>query len=724
MSLVQQGFSLQELDARIHTRTEGAIEKKKRDLITSGRLRGVTPRNRVGKTPIKGTRTIRRALPVEPTSSAPPSTDYCSEERRQQKREQVRWIEELEPTSEEEIMTAARGTRFFPVLLAVRLRKKQWENFKKLKKKLKRVRELRKCIWKKWEWNNCFMDRSVETMCNQLGIGEMKERLKEGNRGEWKKVYWELKGVRHRLRRTTKKLGRAWKRYKKSIGRRKVTSLWNQNRRGCYRYISGSESQKVPDNVFEAAMTYYTEQNTSRNINGFSVDNVFDELLDVLPFQGGFNDFGGERFWKFDFEDVHSYLKKSALGTAPGWDGIPNRVWRYLTTAQGIMAEIFEVCRINNRIPLSWQLAKGTLLPKKAEMTCGKDVRPIMMGQNLYKVFSGILGAKMLKFAKENGIWSDEQRGFTDVNGCMVNLSMLQFARDNARRKKGNTEMYTLFVDIQNAFGSLEYQQLIFILMGLGFPREIATLMWGMVKAGAMLFQKEEQMNVVLQKRGVKQGDPISPIIFNLLLEPIWRILKRRNICYEFRVDGRGTGPRVALPALGFADDMAINTSSKGKMLEAVEVLTQMLGWFYLKLVPAKCALIKLCYRRNAYDLDDWTVHIEGQRVDVISAESGDQEDTRYLGSWSNETPRCYSTMAKLMAKVEDRIEYLTACELPLRFKVRALTEWVSSSANFVLMNERVRDRHIKNLQSWIYGAIRAWCNLPPNSSVQLLTLC
>ena len=98
----------------------------------------------------------------------------------------------------------------------------------------------------------------------------------------------------------------------------------------------------------------------------------------------------------------------------------------------------------------------------------------------------------------------------------------------------------------------------------------------------------------------------------------------------------------MALPALGFADDMAINTSSKGKMLEAVEVLTQMLGWFYLKLVPAKCALIKLCYRRNAYDLDDWTVHIDGQRVDVISAEGGDQEDTRYLGSWSNETPRCY----------------------------------------------------------------------------------
>ena len=107
----------------------------------------------------------------------------------------------------------------------------------------------------------------------------------------------------------------------------------------------------------------------------------------------------------------------------------------------------------------------------------------------------------------------------------------------------------------------------------------------------------------------------------------------------------------------------------------------------------------------------------------MISAEGGDQEDTRYLGSWSNETPRCYSTMSKITAKVDERVQHLTACALPLRCKIRALTEWVSSSANYVLMNERIQDHHIKQLQSSINGAIRDWCNLPHNSSVQLLTL-
>ena len=600
-------------------------------------------------------------------------------------------------------------------------------DFKILKKKLKWLRELRERIRKRVEEKKEYhMDPFIEDMCTRLGIGELKERLKKGTRGEWRRVYWKLKEERIRLRLTKKKLGRAWRRYKESVERKKITTLWHQNRRACYRRISGASSQKIPDNVFEAAMVYYTEQNTSRNTEGFSVDNVFDELLDVLPFWGGFNDFGGDTFWEFTLEDVREYLKNSALGTAPGWDGIPNRIWRYLPPAQRHLPSIFETCRINNRIPLKWQLAKGTLLPKKAEMTCGKDVRPIMMGQNLYKIFSGILGAKMLKFAKRNGIWSEEQRGFTDVNGCMLNLSMLQFAKDNARRRKGNTVMYTLFVDIQNAFGSLEYQQLLLVLTGLGYPKKITMLLWGMLKAGAMMFEKNKKMYTVLQQRGVKQGDPISPIIFNLLLEPIWRILKRRKICYEFQAKARrrrGNEPLVTLPALGFADDMAINTSSKEKMMEAVEVMGQTLGWFYLKLVPSKCALVKQCYKGDAYDLDDWTVTIDGQRVDIISAEGGDDEDTRYLGSWANETPRCYTTLSKLVAKVKERVTRLTACALPLSCKFRALTEWVSSAANYVLMNERVTDQQIDTLQSSVYGAVRGWCNLPSNSSVQLLTL-
>ena len=127
----------------------------------------------------------------------------------------------------------------------------------------------------------------------------------------------------------------------------KLTFMWHTNRRACYRKIASATTQQIPDDVFSTAMTYYMEQNTSRNTNGFKVDEILDELVEVLPFSGKV--FGvGKEFWFFSPEDVTSYLSRAKQGTAPGWDGIPNQVWKHLPSLHPTMATIFEVCRCNN----------------------------------------------------------------------------------------------------------------------------------------------------------------------------------------------------------------------------------------------------------------------------------------------------------------------------------------------------------------------------------------
>ena len=58
-------------------------------------------------------------------------------------------------------------------------------------------------------------------------------------------------------------------------------------------------------------------------------------------------------------------------------------------------------------LPMTWQIAKGILIPKKKEIKIGKDLRPIQ--PNIYKIFSSVLRSKIHDFAKDNKIWSDEQ---------------------------------------------------------------------------------------------------------------------------------------------------------------------------------------------------------------------------------------------------------------------------------------------------------------------------
>ena len=85
-------------------------------------------------------------------------------------------------------------------------------------------------------------------------------------------------------------------------------------------------------------------------------------------------------------------------------------------------------------------------------------------------------------------------------------------------------------------------------------------------------------------ERGVIQGDVISPVIFNLFLEPLLRWLA---------CDGCGYTPsclKEALAALGYADDLALlnNTAAEAqRQLHKVERYAQ---WAGMDLNVKKCA--------------------------------------------------------------------------------------------------------------------------------------
>ena len=128
VSLAKQGLSVRQIADKILSRTYDAVAKKYSRMISKLEVDGVTPPNRTGKRSRQTPRVIRVAPPVEPSSSAPiPFSEPLTQEQRERKKEALRWIENLEPTKEEDIMMEAERTKFLPVLTALRLRKKKWE---------------------------------------------------------------------------------------------------------------------------------------------------------------------------------------------------------------------------------------------------------------------------------------------------------------------------------------------------------------------------------------------------------------------------------------------------------------------------------------------------------------------------------------------------------------------------------------------------------------------
>ena len=65
--------------------------------------------------------------------------------------------------------------------------------------------------------------------------------------------------------------------------------------------------------------------------------------------------------------------------------------------------------------------------------------------------------------------------------------------------------------------------------------------------------------------KGVPQGDPLSTVIFNLVVNPMLRELEKHNICYRIR-------PSMGQTLMMYADDFACICKSEEELQQAINI--------------------------------------------------------------------------------------------------------------------------------------------------------
>ena len=113
------------------------------------------------------------------------------------------------------------------------------------------------------------------------------------------------------------------------------------------------------------------------------------------------------------------------------------------------------------------------------------------------------------------------QKGFLPMEGCLEHNHMTSVLQDSRRRKR---PIILTWLDLKDAYGSVPHPTLLTImgLAGLGgltlqivrdfYHQTTTAIRTGKDKTGPITIQ-----------RGVKQGCPLSPILFNLVMEVLIR---------------------------------------------------------------------------------------------------------------------------------------------------------------------------------------------------------
>ena len=163
--------------------------------------------------------------------------------------------------------------------------------------------------------------------------------------------------------------------------------------------------------------------------------------------------------------------------------------------------------------------------------------------------------------------------------------------------------------------------------------------------------------------KGVKQGCPLSPLLFNLVLEKLLRKLQESatGITYVTRSEGEETTHHTNVQA--YADDIILIANNREDLDSLCETLTEFTADLKLSLAPHKCSLysyIKVGQRRM---FTDRPVTLQGQEVPTI----GILSLSEYLG-----TPVTRSHVLRMrhnlddVKTIEDKLQALTKAGLRL----------------------------------------------------------
>ena len=284
-------------------------------------------------------------------------------------------------------------------------------------------------------------------------------------------------------------------------------------------------------------------------------------------------------------KDIRLTLSRKPNTSAPGPDYIYYGFLKHLPCTHLFLATLYNKVLLSGSPPKMWSLSKITLIYKKGDPTKPENYRMIALSSCIAKTLHLILANRFQTYLLHNCyIDPTIQKGFlTNISGCSDHNTILQeiISKTKAERK---TTHITWF-DLEDAFGSVHHNLITKALQRYHFPIPIISYIQTLYSNMAAQIQTPDwTSSPFLMKKGVFQGDPLSPLIFLIAFNPIIEFLKSKTS------SGFPLNNQTKVITTPFADDFNLITTNKAthqKIITQLNDLTKQLG---LKLKPSKCS--------------------------------------------------------------------------------------------------------------------------------------
>uniref|UniRef100_A0A1B6DXY6 Reverse transcriptase domain-containing protein n=1 Tax=Clastoptera arizonana TaxID=38151 RepID=A0A1B6DXY6_9HEMI len=280
----------------------------------------------------------------------------------------------------------------------------------------------------------------------------------------------------------------------------------------------------------------------------------------------------GRHFDIYQSQEVKNRIRRLKSNGAAGPDGLVKSDLQRAGVST-LLVKYFALLLVTGVYPEEFRRNRTTLIPKP-----GKDLanvenwRPITISSVLARVYSGLLEGRLRKVVK----LSERQKGFMPVNGCFQNCFIFD---EIIRLGKLRDGLAGAQLDISKAFDTLPHGAIEGALSRQGIPRHITAVIMNMYRSLTTALGVKGSP-VVHLARGVKQGDPLSPLLFNIVLDKMACSVSELNAGYQIGDQSVGL--------LAFADDIILLSNNKEGAQSQLSLVIDFLDQLGMRLSPSK----------------------------------------------------------------------------------------------------------------------------------------